>query len=47
MARVKLQDVRKSFGDDVAIHDASFEVHDGEFMVLVGPSAAESAPRCA
>ncbi len=39
MARVTLQHVKKIYdGDVVAVHDASFEVADGEFMVLVGPS---------
>ena len=39
MARVKLDGVRKEYGAaEVAVHDASFEVADGEFMVLVGPS---------
>jgi multiple sugar transport system ATP-binding protein len=39
MARVTLSGVRKVFGtNDVAVDDATFEVRDGEFMVLVGPS---------
>jgi multiple sugar transport system ATP-binding protein len=39
MASVRLDGVRKVYQDDVvAVHDASFEVSDGEFIVLVGPS---------
>ena len=39
MARVKLERVRKVYpGNTVAVHAASFEVADGEFVVLVGPS---------
>ena len=39
MGRVKLQNIRKVYDNGfVAVHDASFEVNDGEFVVLVGPS---------
>lgn len=39
MARVKLENLRKVYDNGfVAVHDASFEVRDGEFVVLVGPS---------
>jgi multiple sugar transport system ATP-binding protein len=39
MANVRLDGVQKIYQDDVvAVHDASFEVADGEFIVLVGPS---------
>ncbi|HYE58128.1 MAG TPA: sn-glycerol-3-phosphate ABC transporter ATP-binding protein UgpC [Rhodothermales bacterium] len=39
MARVKLEGVRKIYDNGfVAVHDANFEVGDGEFVVLVGPS---------
>ncbi len=39
MARVKLEAVRKVYENGfVAVHDATFEVGDGELMVLVGPS---------
>ncbi len=39
MARVKLDAVRKVYDNGfVAVHDATFEVADGELMVLVGPS---------
>ena len=39
MGRVKLQNVRKVYENGfVAVHDAGFEVENGEFVVLVGPS---------
>ncbi len=39
MARVKLEGLKKVYDNDVvAVHNASFEVNDGEFVVLVGPS---------
>ncbi|MET0582094.1 MAG: sn-glycerol-3-phosphate ABC transporter ATP-binding protein UgpC [Pseudoxanthomonas sp.] len=39
MASVQLDNVRKVYGNgQVAVHGASFEVADGELMVLVGPS---------
>lgn len=39
MANVQLDNLRKVYDNgQVAVHDASFEVADGELMVLVGPS---------
>ncbi len=39
MARVQLDHVRKAYENGfVAVHDASFDIPDGEFVVLVGPS---------
>ncbi|HEX4649147.1 MAG TPA: sn-glycerol-3-phosphate ABC transporter ATP-binding protein UgpC [Steroidobacteraceae bacterium] len=38
MARVQLERVRKTYGGQVAVADATFEVADGELVVLVGPS---------
>jgi multiple sugar transport system ATP-binding protein len=38
MAKIKLQHIAKSFGNTAVLHDISFEVNDGEFVVLVGPS---------
>lgn len=39
MACVTLEGVRKVYaGGEVAVEEATFEVRDGEFMVLVGPS---------
>ena len=38
MAELTLQSVRKEFGESVVLEGASFEVGDGEFVVIVGPS---------
>ncbi len=39
MASVKLDSIRKVYENGfVAVHDASFDIEDGEFVVLVGPS---------
>jgi multiple sugar transport system ATP-binding protein len=38
MAKIQLHNVCKSFGPTHVLHDISFEVNDGEFVVLVGPS---------
>jgi multiple sugar transport system ATP-binding protein len=38
MATVSFQNVEKSFGTTKVLHGISFDIHDGEFVVLVGPS---------
>jgi multiple sugar transport system ATP-binding protein len=38
MASVSFQNIEKSFGTTKVIHGISFDIQDGEFMVLVGPS---------
>jgi multiple sugar transport system ATP-binding protein len=38
MAAIRFDQVRKVFGDFVAVDDVSLEIADGEFLVLVGPS---------
>src|SRR6059058_2590584 len=38
MASVSFQNIEKSFGTTKVIHNLSFDIQDGEFMVLVGPS---------
>ena len=39
MASVTLEHIRKQYDNGfVAVHDQSFEIRDGEFVVLVGPS---------
>ena len=40
MARIKFENVTKQFGETTALHNVSFEVGDGEFFVLLGPSGA-------
>ncbi|ESX98856.1 ABC transporter ATP-binding protein [Mesorhizobium sp. LNJC405B00] len=38
MAEIRVQHLRKAFGDFVAVQDSSFVVEDGEFFVMLGPS---------
>lgn len=38
MAKVRLQNITRKFGNSTAIEEITFEVPDGEFWVLVGPS---------
>lgn len=38
MAQLKLDQVRKSFGNTDVIHGVDIDVADGEFIVIVGPS---------
>jgi multiple sugar transport system ATP-binding protein len=38
MADVKIEKVRKQFGEVVAVEDFSLDIKDGEFIILVGPS---------
>jgi multiple sugar transport system ATP-binding protein len=38
MASVSFQDIEKAFGSTKVIYGISFDINDGEFMVLVGPS---------
>jgi multiple sugar transport system ATP-binding protein len=38
MASVSLKNIQKSFGKVKVIHGIEFDIHDGEFVVLVGPS---------
>ena len=40
MSDLKLQNVTKEFPGVTALKDVSFEVHDGEFFVLLGPTGA-------
>src|SRR5690349_7679071 len=38
MASVSFANVEKAYGTTKVIHGVGFDIHDGEFMVLVGPS---------
>jgi multiple sugar transport system ATP-binding protein len=38
MAKVQLNNVRKSYGDTNVLHGINVDITDGEFIVLVGPS---------
>ena len=38
MAQIDIRQVRKQFGDFVAVEKSSFTIEDGEFFMLLGPS---------
>lgn len=38
MAEIRIENLRKQFGEFVAVEDSSFVTHDGEFLALLGPS---------
>jgi ABC-type sugar transport system ATPase subunit len=38
MAKVHIDDVRKSYGDFEVLKNIHIDIADGEFLVLVGPS---------
>jgi multiple sugar transport system ATP-binding protein len=38
MAEIVIQNLRKEFGDFVAVHGSTFTIADGEFFMLLGPS---------
>ncbi len=40
MARIRLENLNKQFGEHKALIDFSLDVADGEFFVLLGPTGA-------
>ena len=40
MSHITLKNITKRFGAVTALNDVSFEVKDGEFFVLLGPTGA-------
>jgi multiple sugar transport system ATP-binding protein len=38
MAEIRIENLRKQFGDFAAVKESSFTVNDGEFLALLGPS---------
>jgi ABC-type sugar transport system ATPase subunit len=40
MARVRLEQIRKAYGRDVALHAVDLEIDDGEFVSVLGPSGS-------
>src|SRR6266446_9072458 len=38
MAEIRIENLRKAFGDFVAVKDSSFTIDDGAFFVMLGPS---------
>jgi len=43
MARVQLEHVTKRFEDVTAVNDMNLDIHDGEFVCLVGPSGCSKS----
>ena len=40
MAEVRLQNVSKTFGSEIALDDVSMTIPNGAFVVLLGPTGA-------
>jgi multiple sugar transport system ATP-binding protein len=38
MAEIRVENLNKTFGAFVAVHDSNFTIEDGEFLALLGPS---------
>ena len=38
MAKINLQNIKKSYGNNSVIHNLSADIKDGELIVIVGPS---------
>ena len=38
MTQVRLDSIRKTFGETVAVNDVSFEINSGDLFFLLGPS---------
>ncbi len=38
MAEIRIEELRKTFGDFVAVQNSSFTIGEGEFFVMLGPS---------
>ncbi len=46
MAGLTLRDVRKNYGEVEVIKGVDLDIRHGEFVVFVGPRAAESRRSC-
>ena len=44
---VSLRHVEKWYGNNHVVKDMNLEIHEGEFLTLLGPSAAEKPQRSA
>ena len=38
MAEIRVEHLKKAFGEFVAVHDSSFTIPNGSFFCLLGPS---------
>src|SRR4249919_3220218 len=38
MAEIRVENLKKNFGEFIAVRDSSFTVRDGDFFCLLGPS---------
>ncbi len=47
MGSLQLKTIRKAFGSHEVLKGIDLDVKDGEFVIFVGPSAAESRRFCA
>ena len=47
MAKVVLTNLTKRWGDFIGVDNQSLEIHDKEFLVLLGPRAAARPRPCA
>jgi multiple sugar transport system ATP-binding protein len=47
MAEIRVENLKKNFGEFVAVRDSSFTVRNGEFFCLLGRPAAARPRRCA
>ena len=44
---VRLEAVRKSFGDNLVLDGIDLDVETGEVLTIIGPAGVASRPRCA
>ena len=40
MALLSIRDIEKDFGGLIALHNVSFDVHEGDIVSVIGPNGA-------
>ena len=40
MAQIKIENIKKKFGEKIAVDDITFEVNKGEILGILGPNGA-------
>ena len=45
MSRIELKHIDKYYGENHVLRDLNLTIEDGDFMTLLGPSAAARPPR--